>query len=74
MLHCVMQGDLVIEFELLFPTCLSQQQKMLLRAGLFLPAKPSQAQAKALREFEAAFRDTAHGWSTGVVKQGAGDS
>lgn len=70
----MLQGDLILEFDLLFPTCLSQQQKMLLRAGLFLPAKPSKEQAKALREFEAAFRDTTHGWSTGVVKEGSRDA
>eukprot|EP00879_Flechtneria_rotunda_P027026 GHRR01028885.1.p1 GENE.GHRR01028885.1~~GHRR01028885.1.p1 ORF type:complete len:187 (+),score=70.72 GHRR01028885.1:939-1499(+) len=63
------KGDLTLEFALVFPTHLTQQQKMLIKAALFLPAKPDQAQSKALRAFEAAFRDTAHGWSTGVVKQ-----
>ncbi|KAI8474951.1 MAG: radial spoke protein 16 [Monoraphidium minutum] len=90
------KGDLVLEFDLLFPSNLSQQQKMLLRGALLLPPKPDAAQArgrtgarrqgrgwrlcsasgtkaapfeaaKALRTFEAAFRDSQHGWSTGVL-------
>jgi hypothetical protein len=65
------QGDLYLEFELLFPTRLSQQQKMLLAAGLYLPAKPDTAASKALRDFEAAYRDTKHGWSSGVLKDEA---
>lgn len=29
-------------------------------------------QAKALRSFEAAFRDSQHGWSSGVAPEGEG--
>jgi hypothetical protein len=65
------QGDLYLEFELLFPKHLTQQQKMLLAAGFYLPAKPDTAASKALREFEAAYRDAKHGWSSGVLKDGA---
>jgi hypothetical protein len=67
----VAQGDLYLEFELLFPQRLTQQQKMLLAAGLYLPAKPDIAASKALREFEAAYKDAKHGWSSGVLKQDA---
>lgn len=67
----VVQGDLYLEFELLFPQRLTQQQKMLLAAGLYLPAKPDTAASKALREFEAAYKDAKHGWSSGVLKQDA---
>lgn len=65
------QGDLYIEFELLFPKRLTQQQKMLLAAGLYLPAKPSTAASKALRDFEAAYRDAKQGWSSGVLRDDA---
>lgn len=64
------QGDLLLAAELLFPSHLSLQQKLLLRAALFLPPKPDEAQARALRAFESAFRDGRHGWSTGVLPQG----
>jgi hypothetical protein len=60
----------VLEFDLVFPTCLTQQQKLLLKASLYLPVKPDEVQAKALRSFEAAFKDTVHGWSTGVIENG----
>lgn len=65
------QGDLYLEFELLFPQRLTQQQKMLLAAGFYLPAKPDTAASKALREFEAAYKDVKHGWSSGVLKEDA---
>ena len=68
------QANLVLEFDLVFPTCLTQQQKMLLKASLYLPAKPDEVQAKALRSFEAAFKDTVHGWSTGVIEKEGGDA
>lgn len=65
------QGDLHLEFDLLFPQRLSQQQKVLISAGMFLPAKPDAAASKALRDFEGVFRDAKHGWSSGVLKGGA---
>ncbi|KIY93358.1 radial spoke protein 16 [Monoraphidium neglectum] len=61
------KGDLVLEFDLLFPSNLTLQQKLLLKGALFLPPKLDAVQAKALRTFEAAFRDSQHGWSTGVL-------
>ncbi|GBF89666.1 hypothetical protein Rsub_02836 [Raphidocelis subcapitata] len=64
------RGDLLLATELLFPSHLSLQQKLLLRGALFLPPKLDEAQAKALRAFESAFRDSRHGWSTGVAPQG----
>lgn len=60
-----------MEFELLFPVHLSQQQKMLIAAGLYLPAKPNTAASKALRDFEAAYRDAKNGWSSGVLREDA---
>lgn len=53
----------------MFPVHLTQQQKMLIKAGLYLPQKPGKEQAKALRELESAFIDNSHGWSTGVLKE-----
>jgi hypothetical protein len=68
------QGDLHLQFELSFPARLSQAQKMLLAAALFLPAKPGSTAAKALRDLEAAFKDSKHGWSSGLVKGGGGEA
>lgn len=67
----VLQGDLYLEFELLFPQHLTQQQKMLLSAGFYLPSKPDTAASKALRDFEAVYRDAKHGWSSGVLREQA---
>ncbi len=52
----------------------SQPQKLLLRAALFLPPKPDEAQARAVRALEAAFVDAAHGWSSGFVKKAGNGS
>lgn len=66
------QGALLLRLELLFPAHLSQAQKVLLRAAFRLPHRPDEAQTKALRAFEAAFTDAAHGWSGGVIKGSGG--
>jgi hypothetical protein len=56
-------------FDLLFPSHLSQQQKLLLKAGLLLPERLGEEQSKALRGFEAAFKHPQHGWCTGLSKE-----
>ncbi len=64
------KGDLIVSFELLFPAHLTEGQKLLLRAACHLPGKLDEVQAKAMRAFEAAFRDESHGWSAGFAKGG----
>jgi len=56
------KGDLVLEVELLFPTHISETQKMLIKSAFFLSAAPSKEQNKALRQYEMAFKDPLHGW------------
>jgi DnaJ family protein B protein 13 len=62
------RGNLVLEVELLFPTGLSETQKTLIRSAFFLPHAPSKAQVKALRTFEAAFKDPLAGWANCLPK------
>lgn len=59
------RGNLIVEVELLFPTGLSEPQKTLLKAAFFLPSgQPvNEKQSKALRDFEAAFKDPKEGWA-----------
>lgn len=118
----------MLGFDLLFPSNLTQQQKLLLKGALFLPPKLDAVQvgrpqawgpgvklrgtvrsyraiadcgaclragvrrrsapptnlrqpmplllpqAKALRAFDSAFRDSQHGWSTGVLPGEEGGS
>lgn len=76
-MHCCArvraQGDLILRCQLVFPPTLSQEQKLLLRAALLLPARPSAAQGRALRAFEGAFRDASTGWSSGVAASASSD-
>jgi hypothetical protein len=64
------QGDLLVRLELHFPASLTPAQKGLIRAALLLPHKLSEAQARAVHAFEAAFADKQHGWSAGFSKRG----
>ena len=64
-----MQGNLVITYEIMFPSALSEHQRVILRAGFFLPHKLDPQQAKAVKAFETAFRHETHGWSQGFAKQ-----
>lgn len=57
------RGNLILEVELLFPHTLNETQKMLIRSAFFLPAHPSKEQVKALRSFEAAFKEPLTGWA-----------
>ncbi|GIL70116.1 hypothetical protein Vretimale_3382 [Volvox reticuliferus] len=60
------RGNLILEIELLFPTHLSETQKMLLRSAFFLPppTEQNEDQKKALRDYEAAFKHELKGWAT----------
>nr|AAV87177.1 radial spoke protein 16 [Chlamydomonas reinhardtii] len=59
------RGNLVIEIDLLFPTHLTETQKMLLRSAFFLPPPTEQNEEtkKALRDYEAAFKHDLKGWA-----------
>lgn len=63
------KGDLVVEVELLFPMGLTETQKMLLKSAFFLPQQPDATQAKALQDFEKAFKDPLTGWASGIPKE-----
>mmetsp|Transcript_27589 Transcript_27589/g.70282 ORF Transcript_27589/g.70282 Transcript_27589/m.70282 type:complete len:361 (-) Transcript_27589:356-1438(-) len=65
------KGNLILEVDLLFPASLTETQKMLIKSAFFLPPNPSKEQAKALREYEGAFRDPLKGWSTALPKEEA---
>lgn len=65
------KGNLILEVDLLFPTTLTETQKMLIKSAFFLPTHPTKEQAKALREYESAFRDPLKGWSTALPKDEA---
>lgn len=65
------KGNLILEVDLLFPTSITEAQKMLIRSAFFLPPVPTKEQAKALREFETAFKDPLKGWATGLPKDEA---
>jgi len=59
----------VVHIDVHWPEQLSNSQRMLLRAALFLPAAPSQEQAAAVAAFDAAFRDGRHGWASRQQRQ-----
>ena len=61
------RGDLVLEIDVLFPSELSEAQKTLLRAALFLPK--SKERCDAVKAFTRAYEDPQHGWRTGVLKE-----
>jgi hypothetical protein len=63
-----LQGNLVLEFHLLFPAHLRQDQKHLLLAAFLLPTQLSPEQSTAIRALHAAFTSEKHGWSTGFAK------
>ena len=60
------RGNLILELDLLFPPSVSETQKMLIRSAFFLPLTLNDKQAKAVRAYEAAFRDTLQGWASGI--------
>lgn len=64
------KGKLHVVFDLLFPSALSETQRMLLRAAFYLPPKLNEQQSKAVRGFELAFKDELKGWAVGFEKGG----
>lgn len=63
------KGNLILEIELLFPTHLSQTQKMLLKSAFYLPPLQNEEQKAAIRSYEAAFTHELKGWATVYPKQ-----
>jgi DnaJ family protein B protein 4 len=58
------RGDLILKVQIKFPQKLSEAQKMLIRAAVFLPEE--KAHCDAVNEFRHAFQDPLTGWHTGV--------
>ncbi len=77
-LHCILAIHLFLTPESVHdcpainPLCV-QPQKMLLKAAFYLPVKLDANRSRAVRAFESAFLDEAHGWSAGFVRDGAED-
>ena len=57
------RGDLVIEFDVLFPTTISPTQRTILKAAFFLPESMADEQRDAVKNFVTAFQDEKTGWS-----------
>ena len=57
------RGDLVIEFDVLFPTTISPTQRTILKAAFFLPEHMGDEQRGAVKSFVTAFQDEKTGWS-----------
>lgn len=58
------RGDLILNVQVKFPQKLSEAQKMLIKAAVFLPEE--KAHCDAVNEFRHAFQDPLTGWQTGV--------
>uniref|UniRef100_A0A061RV16 DnaJ homolog subfamily B member 4 n=1 Tax=Tetraselmis sp. GSL018 TaxID=582737 RepID=A0A061RV16_9CHLO len=63
------RGNLLVVINILFPTFLSETQRMLLHAAFYLPDKLNNEQTKAVRAFEWAFKDELKGWAVGFEKE-----
>ncbi|KAK9840592.1 hypothetical protein WJX81_003278 [Elliptochloris bilobata] len=63
------KGDLLVRIDVHFPEQLSERQRGLVRAALFLPAEPSAEQAAVVAAFLAAFQDRRVGWASRNPKQ-----
>ena len=61
---CCAQGDLLVHIDVRFPGQLSEQQRVLVRAALFLPTELTAEQAAVVKAFSAAFRDSRLGWAS----------
>lgn len=55
--------DLVIEFDVLFPTTISPTQRTLLKAAFYLPDSMGAEQNAAVKGFITAFNDEKNGWA-----------
>lgn len=60
------RGDLVLECDVLFPKELTETQKMLVSAALFLPERKERCDA--VKAFQHAYEDARTGWKGGVLK------
>lgn len=60
-------GTLKIEIDVLFPTKLSDSQKMLLKAAFYLPERLEVCDT--IRSFRTAFQDHVTGWESCVPPQ-----
>ena len=58
------RGDLVLECEVLFPQQLTETQKMLIAAAVFLPERKERCDA--VKAFQHAYEDPQSGWKSGV--------
>ena len=62
------KGDLIVVFDLIFPSKLSAAQKTILQAAFLLPSQTSAEQTAAVAAFSTAFNDPLKGWSAGYSK------
>jgi DnaJ family protein B protein 13 len=58
-------GDLLVVFDLIFPSSLTDDQRILLTAAFYLPKKQTKEQVLSVRAFTKAFTDTLKGWASG---------
>mmetsp|Transcript_5049 Transcript_5049/g.10956 ORF Transcript_5049/g.10956 Transcript_5049/m.10956 type:complete len:346 (-) Transcript_5049:616-1653(-) len=63
------KGNLIVDVELLFPTGVTETQKMLLKSAFFLPPQLTDKQHKALVAYEKAFKHPLEGWATAYPKE-----
>jgi len=63
------RGDLIIEFDLLFPPALTETQRKLIKAAFLLPTKPTEVHDKAVKAFLA----EAYGQGVRKVPDGKGE-
>uniref|UniRef100_A0A7S0WWK1 J domain-containing protein n=1 Tax=Pyramimonas obovata TaxID=1411642 RepID=A0A7S0WWK1_9CHLO len=58
-------GDLMIVFDLIFPSTLNDDQRMIISAGFYLPKQQTKEQVLCVRAFRKGFMDTLKGWASG---------
>lgn len=63
------KGNLILEAVLLFPTQVSETQKMILKSAFFLPNQLTSTQFAAVHAFEKAFKHPQDGWATAIPKE-----
>ncbi len=62
------KGNLVVEFEVLFPKVLSETQKQVIKSGFFYPASATPTQQKSVENYLGSFSHSTEGWSVGFSK------
>eukprot|EP01025_Chloroclados_australasicus_P019085 TRINITY_DN2026_c0_g2_i2.p1 TRINITY_DN2026_c0_g2~~TRINITY_DN2026_c0_g2_i2.p1 ORF type:complete len:359 (-),score=45.09 TRINITY_DN2026_c0_g2_i2:365-1441(-) len=63
------RGNLVVYPQLLFPTSLSEHQRMFIRAAFYLPPLLKPEQLKIIKTFETSFKDATNGWHQSYTKE-----